>query len=137
MKKLLLILPFFFFTGMIIAQDAYNAEAVRKAVEEQTALYQLNETQITKMQKIQETRFNNLAEVEHLKDSDYKQYLFKQKSIQMGMNGSIERMLTQEQKIIFNQQRAERRKKESDLIKSLRANGATKEEIQMALLELK
>ena len=45
-------------------------------------------------------------------------------------------MLKEEQMAVFNQQQVERRKKESEKIKQLRSQGASKEEIQMALLEM-
>ncbi|MBK8703926.1 MAG: hypothetical protein IPN33_10070 [Saprospiraceae bacterium] len=118
------------------AQTTIDPTAVQQATDEMVALYQLTPEQTTKMYTIQERRFRNLAEIEYLKTQDYDLYLAKRRSVRNGTDGSIQRILTPEQKTIYNAQIAERRKRDSDKIREMRENGASKEEIQKALLEL-
>lgn len=123
-------------TWMAAAQtNGIDPVAVQQATDELTALYHLDNAQVQKMHTIQERRFRNLAEIEPLKTQDYSVFLAKRKAIVTGTDGSIKRMLHEEQLVIFNNQIAERRKQESDLIRELREKGASKEEIQQAISE--
>ncbi|GJM34884.1 MAG: hypothetical protein DHS20C18_38850 [Saprospiraceae bacterium] len=136
MKKIVLSLSFCLAVLALSAQATIDQQAVQQATDELTALYQLDAQQTPKMQIIQERLFRNLAEIEVLKDQQPILYLEKKKNIRRGMEASIKMMLTTDQMAIFNQQLVERRKKESDKIKNLKAEGASKEAIQMALLEI-
>ncbi len=136
MKKIVLSLSFCLVVLALSAQTTTDQDAVQQATSEMASLYQLDAKQTAKMQTIQERRFRNLAEIETLQDSDPRLYLIKKKNIRKGMEHSIRMMLTQEQMPIFNQQLVDRRKRESEKIKQMRLNGASKEEIQNALLEI-
>ena len=136
MKKIVLSLSFCLAVLALSAQAGVDQDAVQQATSEMVALYQLDAKQTVKMQTIQERRFRNLAEIEFMQDSDPQQYLIKKKNIRKGMEHSIRMMLTNEQMPIFNQQLVERRKQESEKIKQMKLNGASKEEIQNALLEI-
>ncbi len=136
MKKIVLSLSFCLVVLALSAQATIGQDAIQQATDELVSLYQLDAKQAVKMQTIQERRQRNLAEIETLQDSDPQLYLIKKKNIRKGMEASIRMMLTAEQMPIFNQQQIERRKRDSEKIKSLRAQGASKEEIQMALLEM-
>ena len=136
MKKIVLSLSFCLAVLALSAQAGVDQDAVQQATSEMVALYQLDAKQSVKMQTIQERRFRNLAEIEFMQDSDPQQYLIKKKNIRKGMEHSIRMMLTNEQMPIFNQQLVERRKQESEKIKQMKLNGASKEEIQNALLEI-
>lgn len=136
MKKIVLSLSFCLVVLALSAQETVDQDAVQQATSEMVTLYQLDAKQTAKMQTIQERRFRNLAEIEFMQDSDPRQYLIKKKNIRKGMEHSIRMMLTNEQMPIFNQQLIERRKRESEKIKQMKLNGASKEEIQNALLEM-
>lgn len=136
MKKLILSLSFFLFIGGLWAQSATNEKAIQQEMETLTSLYSLDEKQAEEMLVIQQRRFRNLAQIKTLENKDEAMYLQKKKSIRMGTEASIKKMLKPEQMATFNQQVVERRKKESALVKEMRQNGASKAEIQMALLGL-
>ncbi len=118
------------------AQISSVKEAAQKATEEFTSLYNLSGSQITQMLVIQERRFNNLAEIEPLKTSDELLYRQKLRTIRMGMEASMERMLTPEQRLILNEQRAERRRQDAARLKELQAGAASKQELMNFMLEL-
>lgn len=135
MKKIFLT----FFVALIVIgtyAQTIDRSAVQQATNELTALYQLDDEQQTKMLTIQERHFKNMAQIESLRDTDQKLYVQKKKAVRMGTDASTKRLLTEAQMPIFNEQQVERRKKESALIKQMKANGASKEEIQLAILEM-
>ena len=136
MKQLILSLTLLLFAAGLLAQNSANEKAIQEETAALVALYKLDEAQAEKMLVIQQRRFRNLAEIETLKSKDEVMYLQKMKSIRKGTEASIKRMLNTEQLSILNTQIAERRKLESDLVKEMRLKGASKEEIQLALLGL-
>ena len=136
MKKLILSLTMLICVMTLWAQSASSKPEIQKEVEALVALYQLDEAQTAKVQVIQERRFRNLAEIEVLKNTDEKQYWHKRRAIRNGTEASIEMLLNEEQMKVFHTQISERRQKESAIIKQMRQNGASKEEIQDALIRL-
>ena len=88
------------------------------------------------MYKIQERHFKNMASIESLTDTDQNLYVQKRRAVRMGTDASTKRLLTEAQMPIFNEQQLERRKKESALIRKMKAEGDSKEEIQLAILEM-
>lgn len=124
----------------LLAVGAYaqsiDRAAVQQATDELAALYQLDDEQKAKMFTIQERHFKNMAQVEPIKNTDQKLYVQKKRAVRMGTDASTKRLLTEAQMPIFNEQQLERRKKESEIIKQMKANGASKEEIQLAILEM-
>ncbi len=134
MKKLTL---FFLVLSLAPGLSAQQEnDAARKATEEAAALYQLDKKQAEEMYQIQERRFRNLASIEELRQSDYRLFLQKKNSVREGMLASTRRLLTEAQMEIFKQKLVERRKKESALAEKLKQEGATREEIQLAMWEL-
>lgn len=136
MKQLILSLSLILLATGIFAQSQTNEKTAQEATEAMTSLYSLDETQVEQMMVIQQRRFRNLAEIESLKNTDEKLYRIKMRSIRKGTESSIKRILKPEQMPTFNAQVAERRKKESELVKEMKLKGASKEEIQTALLGL-
>ena len=136
MKQLILSLSLILLATGIFAQSQTNEKTAQEATETMTSLYSLDETQVEQMMVIQQRRFRNLAEIESLKNTDEKLYRIKMRSIRKGTEASIKRILKPEQMPTFNAQVAERRKKESELVKEMKLKGASKEEIQTALLGL-
>ena len=119
-----------------MAQDAGERQAARQATDELAAVYSLSEAQVSQMLVIQERRFRNLAEIEPLKDSDPTLYRIKLRNIRFGTDASIERMLNPEQRPILDRQRAERRRQEAARLRELQQQGASKEEITEAILDM-
>lgn len=136
MKTILICVIALMGTVCVSAQSAADKEAARKATEELTATYNLSEEQAPKMYVIQERRFRNLSEIESLKTTDEALYFQKLKSIRLGAEASIERMLTPEQLPILQREKAERRKLAGKRIIELEQSGASKADIQRALDEL-
>ena len=134
MKKLILCFLFLSMAWALPAQQ--DEDAARKATDEATALYQLDEKQAEEMYEIQKRRFRNLASIEELRQSDYPFFLQKKNSIREGLMASTQRLLTETQMEIFNQQLASRRKKEAAVKEEMKQEGATKEEIQIAIWKI-
>lgn len=135
MKKIFLSCFVTLLTFGAFAQTIDRA-AVQQATDDMAALYQLDEEQKTKMYTIQERHFRNMAEIESLSTTDMKLYAQKKRAVRMGTDASTKRLLTDTQMPIFNAQQLERRKKESELIRKMKAEGASKEEIQLAIFEM-
>lgn len=118
------------------AQDIAPATAsVDQLVAEQTALYSLTAEQQENMRLIEERRLRNQAEIEPLRSSNYRLFLEKLKANRVNTEGSIRRMLTPAQREIHDQQLIQYRQETSDMIKQLREEGKSKEEIELLLLE--
>jgi hypothetical protein len=135
MKKLILFLPLLAFAGIIRAQSV-SQEDIAAATTAAVELYQLEDSQLAEMQKIQARRLKNLADVESLRTSDYPLFLRKRSAIKAGTEASIKRLLNNEQMKILTQQQIEGRKRTSELIQRLKQEGATPEAIKTAVLEL-
>ena len=116
--------------------QAVDKAQVNVAAEALIATYQLTEAQEAGAYTIAERRLRNQSEIAHLASSDQKLYLQKKNAIREGEIVSLERLLNQEQLPILREQMIERRKKESELIKKMKAQGATREEIQLAVWEM-
>ena len=134
MKKLIFCFLFLSLAWGVFAQQ--EEDAARKATDEAITLYQLNEQQAEEMYQIQKRRFRNLASIEELRQSDYPFFLQKKNSIREGLMASTKRLLTEAQMEIFNQQLAGRRKKEAAVVEEMKQEGATKEEIQIAIWKI-
>lgn len=119
-----------------IAQTNTPTGEVQAATQELKTQYQLDDQQTVKVQEIQARKFRNLAEIEPLKSSDNELYLKKRQGVLKGANASLKRLLNEQQLVIFKEQEVAERKRQSDIIKALKAKGASKEEILRALLEM-
>lgn len=112
-----------------------NSAKVKIATEEMTKRYELTPPQAKIMGEIQTRKFKNLAQVETLKGGERSAYLSKLESIRKGTNASIKRMLTPRQMLTFNEIQSDRRKKESEIIKELKAKGISRNEIYLTVIE--
>ena len=127
----------FLFLALAAALPAQSDKAeVRQATDAAVSMYQLDDKQAEEMYVIQERRFRNLASIEALRQTDYKFYLQKKNSIREGMMASVQRLLRANQMEPFNQALISRRQQESALKQKLKQEGATREEIQIAIWEL-
>lgn len=119
----------------VTALQAQSFDA-KKATAELTQVYSLDDAQQAEMATIQQRKARNLSEIQSLKTSDRETYIKKLKSIRYGTDVSIKKMLNQEQMTVFYEKSKERRMREADLMKKMKAEGATREQIQAALAEM-
>lgn len=133
----------FFFTlvalclvTLVMAQSKVSKKEVQKATDEWTALYHLNADQAKSVYEIQERRLINLAEIEKVKTSDYPLYLRKCRAVRVASENALKKLLTDEQKHIYEVQVAERHKRELAKMKELKKQGADDEQIRLGLLEI-
>lgn len=136
MKRILIVVALLVFASTAFAQQKVNKRSIRQATEELTALYSLSEVQQAKVYDIQERRLTNLAEIEHLKAEDYKTYLLKRRAVRIGTENALKRLLEGSQLEIFQVQMEDRRQREIEKMQALKQEGATKQEIEIALLEI-
>ncbi len=132
----LILIAVFAVVSVASAQVKVNKRDLQKATDEVTKLYRLSPEQQQQVREIQEWRLRNMAEIEAIRSSDYPAYLDKRRSVRMGAEQSIKRLLNESQLVIFEQQMAERRQRELDLMRSMKRQGVTPEKIQLALLEI-
>ncbi len=136
MRTIIALLLLSWGTTTALAQSTAAREAAQEATDVLTATYGLTAVQIPQMLEIQERRFRNLEDIEPLKSTDESLYRIKLRNIRMGTEASIERILSADQRPILEKERVERRKEEAARLKMLRESGATKAEIQQAILEM-
>ena len=137
MKNLLFLGFFLFLVSDVFAQAKLDNAEIDQATAELVSLYQLNEKQAIVMKNIQERKARNLKEIAVLEQSKPTLYKKKWLAVQEGTEASIRRLLTKEQTKIYNAKKVEQRKKEAALIKDMKNSGATKEEIQQAIEDMK
>ena len=135
MRKVLFIFFLSAITMTISAQSTDVSNEVTQAVDEMTSLYNLDAKQVEQMTVIQQRHFKNLAEITPLRDTDKTKYLQKLSANRKGTDASVYRMLTREQRIVFSEQQAQRRITESEIIKELKAEGLSNEEIRLQVIE--
>lgn len=132
---------FFVFALLLGASFHLQAQTVDQAKVDAEAealikTYQLTESQEAEAYTIAERRLRNQAEIAHLKSSDNKLYLQKKNGIREGEIVSLRRLLNEAQLPVLRAQIIDRRKKKSDLIQKMKAQGATREEIQLAIWDM-
>lgn len=112
-----------------------NNANVQQSVDELTTRYQLDSDQVKEMYVIQERKERNLGEIESLKESNSPLFFQKKQAIRENTLGSIRRMLNEEQRLMLDQEKIAYRKETSEFIRQYRAEGKSKEEIELLLLE--
>ena len=110
--------------------DKSRVDAVAETL---ISTYQLTEAQEKEAYTIAERRLRNQSEIAHLESSDTKLFLQKKNGIRQGEIVSLKRLLNEYQMPILRAKIVDRRKKESDLIQQMKSQGATREEIQLAV----
>lgn len=132
MKHFLLLVITLFSAQLLSAQT--QAERIEAESVKLGQRYQLDETQMAEMRRIQERRFSNVEEIASLQQSDYSLWVQKRRAIRTNTEGSIRRMLRADQLAIFDQQMTQRRIEDSNFIKEMQQQGKTKEQIELLLL---
>lgn len=135
MRLLIIALLSFFATAQVQAQAADRSE-VQATADAFAERYQLDADQAEKAYKIAERLHRNQAEIAPLQASNRSLYLQKKNAIREGTTASIRYLLTESQMPLLNAELIERRKQESKLIDRLKAEGASREEIQLALWDM-
>jgi len=133
MKTKLFILFLLAGTCSLWGQD--RSATVEEAVARQTAHFDLRPDQVEKMYVIEERRERNLTEIEVLRESDYHLYLRKKQAIRTHIQGNIRQVLDKEQRLVLDQDVRQYRENTSNLIREMRQQGKSKEEIELMLLE--
>lgn len=136
MRKLLLLLLTICTLNTLNAQSKVSKKEIEKASNELAAQYQLSPTQKEEAYKLQERRLNNLRELETIKTSDPDAYVRKRAAVRIAFESRLQRMLSDDQKKIYQAQVAERHQREAEKKKELKRQGATKEQIEKSLLEI-
>jgi len=132
MKKVLFCLVMLISATSMFAQKANKIAT--KATAELAAKYELTEAQTAKMQKIQERKQMQIKEVSTFKKSDTAKYYAKMKAIADGEQGAIKLLLTKEQMALHFEEVKRKRIADAALVKEMSAKGASKAEIEAALI---
>jgi len=132
MKKILFCLVMLISATSMFAQKANKIAT--KATAELAAKYELTEAQTAKMQNIQERKQMQIKEVTTFKKSDTAKYYAKMKAIADGEKGAIQLLLTKEQMPLYFDAVKAKRIENAALVKKMSAKGASKAEIEVALI---
>jgi hypothetical protein len=131
--KIKMLLFFLLIGGFAFAQE--RSVAVEQAVQEQTVRFELTPEQVAQMYVIEERRERNLNEIEVLRESTPRLYLEKKRTIRTHTDGTIRQVLNKDQRYVLDQEQAAYRTATSNLIRQMRQEGKSKEEIELAILE--
>lgn len=116
------------------AQDSKQFDRVNLATAELTAQYNLTDAQQNKVRKAVEVQMENMDQIAALKDANPNAYLAKKRALREYMEGKLELILTERQLSLLEKKQEDRRLAERALRKKMK--GASKEEIELALLKL-
>ena len=109
----------------------------REATDRLAAKYKLDADQAKQMYTIQMRKLRNTAEIAPLQSSDAALYRTKVQNLQKGTLASIRRILhTKEQVDLYQKTQISVRTQQSDKRKEMMLNGAGKEAIEAALLDI-
>lgn len=109
----------------------------REATDRLVAKYKLDADQAKQMYTIQMRKLRNTAEIAPLQSSDAALYRTKVQNLQKGTLASIRRILhTKEQVDLYQKTQISVRTQQSDKRKEMMLNGAGKEAIEAALLDI-
>ena len=134
MKNAILSFAFLLFAVLVFGQT--ETTPAQQMAEKLTEKYNLTEQQQADMVTIQERKFRNFAEIEGLRKIDPTKYIEKMRALKIGIDGSIERLLNEEQMVVFRQEKAAFRKQKSIVYSELKANGASQMQIDYKISEL-
>jgi hypothetical protein len=122
-----------FMAATSFAQKSADATAITTKL---TKMYTLTDAQVAQMQVIQERKYRNLSEIEGLKSTDSEKYILKLRSIQTGNDASIKKMLTEDQRVIFNQKRVANREMMAVEYKQMQAAKLSKAQMDDKIIAL-
>ena len=135
MKKIILSVFLAIFALSVFAQKTSTEERPAvKATKTLVEKYQLTPVQEAKMLKIQTHKFNNIDQIASLETTNSEKYVQKMAANARQTRFSIRMMLDKEQVKILNKEELELRKKRSEIAQKMQKEGASKQDIQKALL---
>ena len=123
------ILSFAFLLIAAVAFGQTERTPAQEMTDQLTEKYQLTKKQQVEMLTIQDRKYRNFAEIEGLRESDPPQFIEKMRALKMGTDGSIQRLLNEDQLVIFQQEKAEFRKLKSSVYSELKSSGASQMQI--------
>lgn len=138
MKKIFLSCIVLLFTvGLFAQQNVKTTNPAQTITDQLVTKYQLDKKQAAEMLKIQTRKLRNESEIATLKTTDLAKYLAKVESLETGINFSFRKMLTVEQRKIFDQEKHDLRTKRANLANLMSKQGKLPIEIKQATLDIK
>lgn len=116
------------------AQNSDNLNKVSLATAELTAQYSLTNVQQREVRKVVEIQQENLEQIASLQSTAPQAYLAKKRSIREYLEGKLTQILVGPQLSILKKEQTDRQVIERQIRKKMK--GASKEEVQLALLEM-
>lgn len=119
------------------AQDGNDKRLIRKQTKEIVKLYDLDKAQEEAVYGLHQTYFRKLAEIRRLKaEGRQRVYLQKLKSVRMGLQFGIRSVLRPDQHPLFEAERERREQAYLQKLAALKANGASKEALELARIAI-
>jgi len=138
MKKLFLSCMVLLFTvGLFAQQDVKATNSAQIITDQLVTKYQLDKKQAAEMLKIQTRQLRNESEIASIKTTDLATYLTKVEALETGTNFSFRKILTVEQRKIFDQEKHDLRTKRAALANQMNKQGKSPIEIKQSTLEIK
>ncbi|MEZ4955926.1 MAG: hypothetical protein R2825_20375 [Saprospiraceae bacterium] len=134
MKNTILSFAFLLLAAVVFGQS--NQPSAQEMTDKLTAKYNLTTQQQAEMLTIQERKLRNFSEIEGLKKTDPTKHIEKMRALKLGIDASIERLLNEEQLVVFHQEKAEFRKQKSTVYSELKSSGASQMQIDYKICEL-
>ena len=137
MKKIFLsCLVLLFTVGLFAQQDVKSTNTAQTITDQLVEKYQLDRMQSAEMLKIQTRKLRNEGEIANLETTNLSKYLAKVEALEKATNFSINKMLTADQRKVFDRAKHELRVKRADLANQLHKQGKLPIEIKQATLEI-
>ena len=118
------------------AQQSEYKKQIRKDVKELTRIYDLDKEQQQKAYIVQERYYLQLEEIASLKNNQYRAYLYKLKSVRMGQQFGLKKLLRSGQWSVFEAEQAREEQTYQQKLAALKAKGASKEELDLARITI-
>ena len=134
MKNTILSIAFLLFA--IVAFGQTERTPAQEMTDQLVEKYKLDDTQQTEMLTIQERKYRNFSEIEKLRKTDPLKFIEKIRALKLGTDASVQRMLTEEQLVIFRKEKIEFRKQKSAVYSELKSKGASQLQIDHKISEL-
>lgn len=134
MKNTILSFAFLLLAAVVFGQS--NQPTAQEMTDKLTEKYNLTTQQQAEMLTIQERKLRNFTEIEGLKKTDPTKHIEKMRALKLGIDASIERLLNEEQLVVFRQEKAEFRKQKSTVYSELKSSGASQMQIDYKISEL-
>jgi len=134
MKKIILCGVFAIFAMSVFGQKTIKERSIETATKALVEKYNLTKDQEAKTYKIQTRYFKNLDVIKSLETTDEQKYLQKMAANSRRTRTSLRMILDKEQIKILAKEEYELRKKRAEIAQTMQKTGASKLEIQKAML---